>query len=186
MDFLIGLLIFAGIAIFQFIFEGGLKKLKGEHPDGEQSRDAEAERIRKFMEALGQRPDSTESPQPIERVQPKQAQLAKKPEASRPPVSVTRSTPPPVPQSSAPPLKPSPYALKRDVPSVESRLSSSELLALKRLEENKEKHSPVYGKRKRTAASIGSVHSLLCSPDSLKKAIIAKEILDSPKGLQSF
>jgi hypothetical protein len=161
-------------------------------------RESDADRIRKFLEALGQPPSSTPPqpvlprtnipPRPLAPVQPPPAlsrvwrlprERAEKPDVSqgesaplRQPGRLQQIVPPPVPAPAAAtfevhealPVEPQPSIIKTP---VESDATASQVVA-------------------KRAGSKRDISSLLGSKSSLREAILLREILGQPRGLQAF
>ena len=161
-------------------------------------RESDADRIRKFLEALGQPPSSTPPspvlprtnipPRPLAPVQPPPAlsrvwrlprERAEKPDVSqgesaplRQPGRLQPIVPPPVPAPAAAtfevhealPVEPQPSIIKT---LVESDATASQVVA------------------KRVGSKRG-IATLLGSKSSLREAILLREILGQPRGLQAF
>ena len=122
---------------------------------------APEEDLRKFMEALGLPPD--EPPPRVESWQPPAADF--EPEPVRVPAA-----PPPLPEAAVPVYRP---------PRI-NRPSEESLALARRLQARQD---PI------RAGEIGNssrVREMLRSPSGLRDAMILKEILAEPKGMQSF
>ncbi len=163
------------------------------------SRESDADRIRKFLEALGQPPSSTPPspvlprtnipPPPLAPVQPPPAlsrvwrlprERAEKPDISQreitpieQPGRLQQTIPPPIPASAA-----ATFEVQAAFP-VEPQQSSIIKMAV----ESDATASQVIAKR---AGSKRDIATLLGSKSSLREAILIREILGPPRGLQAM
>ena len=161
-------------------------------------RESDADRIRKFLEALGQPPSSTPPspivprtnipPRPLAPVQPppaltrvwrKPRQRAEKPDVSQTEITpieepgrLQQTIPPPIPASAA-----ATFEVQAAFP-VESQQPST----IKTAVESYATASQVVAKR---AGSKRDIATLLGSKSSLREAILIREILGPPRGLQA-
>jgi hypothetical protein len=211
LDNLLFLLLIAVAALFQLLSKTISKAKKSDsnetsslpspqipRPIQRAPRESDADRIRKFLEALGQPPSSTPPspvlprtnipPRPLAPVQPPPAlsrvwRLPRE-RAEKPDVSQTESTrieqpgrlqqivPPPVPAPAAAtfevhealPVEPQPSIIKTP---VESDATASQVVA-------------------KRAGSKRDIATLLGSKSSLREAILIREILGPPRGLQAM
>ena len=162
-------------------------------------RESDADRIRKFLEALGQPPSSTPPspvlprtnipPRPLAPVQPPPAlsrvwRLPRE-RAEKPDISQREITPIEQPgrlQQTIPPPVPTPAAATFEVHEafpVEPQQSS----IIKTAVESYETTSQVVAKR---AGSKRDIATLIGSKSSLREAILIREILGLPRGLQEL
>jgi hypothetical protein len=213
LDNLLFLLLIAGAALFQLLSKAISKAGKSDSNETSSSpspqtprpvqrspRESDADRIRKFLEALGQPPSST-PPSPVlprtdippRRLAPVQpppvihgAWRLPRERAKKPDVSQGESTPlgqrgrlqqtvspPPVPPSATPAFevhKALPVELEQP-PIIETPVESDAAA------------SQVIAKRE---GSNRNIARLLASKSSLRQAILLREILGQPRGLQAF
>jgi hypothetical protein len=211
LDNLLFFLLIAVAALFQLLSKtiskagksdsnetSSLPKPQTPRPVQRAPRESDSDRIRKFLEALGQPPSST-PPQPVlprTDIPPRRLAPVQPPpvipgvwrlpreRAEKPDVSQTESTrieqpsrlqqivPPPVPTPAAPafevhealPVEPQPSIIKTP---VESDATASQGVA-------------------KRAGSKRDIATLLGSKSSLREAILLREILGQPRGLQAF
>ncbi len=167
--------------------EGGSDQEPSEpvfRPPQTPSDESERERMRKFMEALGV-PASSLPPSPVQRkIQPRPAQeqvpAAPAPRTSAPPMAPRqpqmRRTAPvstkPVPMP-APPVTPEvPQPAKYEV-DLHEQVSLRQAVAVEK--------APVASAR----LDLASLPALLRKPESLRAAFVLKEILGTPRGLET-
>jgi len=160
-----------------------------------QSEESDEERMRRFMEALGV-PVTSAPPRKIERpVQPPQPVQIQQPAIRRPASEPTAGTtrpsvrprkpvpavPPPVVQpvlihATHPPLDPA-------TPFPEAAVSSPSVPA------TEPSSPPLPGEPKIEVVSSNlpmNIRAMLRNRDSIRNAILLREIIDSPRGLQSY
>ena len=135
--------------------------------------DAEAERMRKFMEALGL--PANQAPKPV----------------ARPAVRRAQAAPPPIPR--ARPLVPAPaprlpverlHVPELRVPEVaEFHTKSAEVSAIPMESKPIAAPDPYAGTQRQTP--VDEMRRLLRSPADIRAAILLREILGPPRGLQS-
>jgi hypothetical protein len=211
LDNLLFLLLIAGAALFQLLSKTISKAKKSDSNETSSSpspqtprpiqrapRESDADRIRKFLEALGQPPSSTPPqpvlpradipPRPLAPVQPPPVvpsvwrlprERREKPDVSQgenaplgQPGRLQQIVPPPVPASAAAtfevrealPVESQPSIIKTP---VESDATASQLVA-------------------KRAGSKREIATLLGSKSSLREAILIREILGPPRGLQAL
>jgi len=211
LDNLLFFLLIAAAALFQLLSKTISKAKKSDsnetasspgpqtpRPIQRASRESDADRIRKFLEALGQPPSSTPpSPvlprtnipgRPLAPVQPPPAlspvwrlprQRAEKPDVSQREITPIEQSgglqqilPPVVPASAAPTFEvQAAFPVAPQQPSVKTAVASdaevSEIVA-------------------RRAGSKTDIATLLGSKSSLRQAILIREILGPPRGLQTL
>src|SRR6476620_4408978 len=211
LDNLLFLLLIAGAALFQLLSKAISKAGKRDSNETSNSpspqtprpiqrspRESDADRIRKFLEALGQPPSST-PPSPVvprtnippRRLAPVQPppvipgawrlprERAEKPDVSQgesaplgQPGRLQQTVPSPVPPPAAAtfevhealPVEPQPSIIKTP---VESDAAASQVIA-------------------KRAGSNRNIATLLASKSSLREAILIREILGPPRGLQAL
>jgi len=199
LDNLLFFLLIAVAALFQLLSKTISKAKKGDSSETSSSpgpqtlrpiqrapRESDADRIRKFLEALGQPPSSI-PPRPLAPVQPPPAlqrvwrlprERAEKPDVSesRPyerPSHLQEIAPPPVTAPVAAtfevhealPVEPQQRPIIN--PAVESDATASQVVA-------------------KRAGSNRNIATLLASKSSLREAILIREILGPPRGLQAL
>ena len=211
LDNVLFLLLIAGAALFQLLSKAISKAGKSDSNETSNSpspqtprpiqrapRESDADRIRKFLEALGQPPSSAPpspvvpradiSPRRLAPVQPPPAlsrvwrlprERAEKPDISQreitpieQPGRSQQTIPPPVPASAAAtfevhealPVEPQSPIIKTP---VESDATASQVIA-------------------KRAGSNRNIATLLASKSSLREAILIREILGPPRGLQAL
>jgi hypothetical protein len=212
LDNLLFLLLIAGAALFQLLSKAISKAGKSDSNETSSSpspqtprpiqrapRESDADRIRKFLEALGQPPSST-PPSPVvprtdippRRLAPVQPppvipgtwrsprERAEKPDVSQgesatlgQPGRLQQTVPPPIPPSVAPA-----FEVHEALP-VELQQSP----IIKTPVESDATASQVVAKR---AGSKRDIATLLGSKSSLREAILIREILGPPRGLQAL
>ena len=129
--------------------------------------DAEAERMRKFMEALGL--PANQAPKPV----------------PRPAVRREKPAPPPLPRATAPRLPVEQlHVPELRVPEVaEFHTKSAEVSAIPMESKPIATPDPYAGTQRQT--SLDELRRLLRSPADIRSAILLREILGPPRGLQS-
>jgi hypothetical protein len=147
--------------------------------------ESEQERVRRFLEALGA-PPGTQPPPPVRRrsVAPRGAPTPS-PEPQRPP-KVRRSFVQPLPPLTTTPPEPvvieaafPPVVIAPPLPSTQSSLAGP-ITLLPTLTTV----APKTATKRLTPA--GSLTALLLSPRNIRQAIILREVLGPPRGLQSL
>ena len=179
-------LVLAGIALlFRWLTKvGGQSDESDSGPPAPPARlnETEAERIRRFLEALGAPPGSAPPP----RVQPRPPQRrVVMPKAAAEPRPAKRSWVQPLPPLVTAPQEPPP------LPPVEAiRPTSPVPLSLVVPVSPAAAVMPVKSSRaqpaSRPSSSRGSLGALLRSPASVRQAIVLREVLGPPRGLQPF
>ena len=212
LDNLLFFLLIAAAALFQLLSKAITKAKKSDSNDTSSSptphpsrpiqpapRESDADRIRKFLEALGQPPTSTPPspvvprsnipPRPLAPVQPPPAlqrvwrlprERAEKPDVSQgesaplgQPGRLQPIAPPPVPPPTAPA-----FEVHEALP-----IELQQPPIIKTPVESDAPASQVVAKR---AGSNRNIATLLASKSSLREAILIREILGPPRGLQAL
>ena len=159
-------LVIAGIvALINWMMK---KPVAGDAPPAPRSdADAEAERMRKFMEALGL--PANQAPKPV----------------PRPAVRRAKPAPPPLPRATAPRLPVEQlHVPELRVPEVaEFHTKSAEVSAIPMESKPIATPDPYAGTQRQT--SLDEMRRLLRSPADIRAAILLREILGPPRGLQS-
>jgi hypothetical protein len=210
LDNLLFFLLIAAAALFQLLSKAISKAKKSDsndasnsptpqtpHPIQRAPRESDADRIRKFLEALGQPPTSTRPspvvprsnipPRPLAPVQPPPAlqrvwrlprQLAEKQEIKEPEsASLEQSGGPQLIVPIAPALPAATFEVHEAFP-IEPQQSAVIKTAVQ-----SDATASLVAKR---AASKGDIVTLLGSKSSLRQAILIREILGPPRGLQAL
>lgn len=212
LDNLLFLLLIAGAALFQLLSKAISKAGKSDSNETSSSprpetprpiqrapRESDADRIRKFLEALGQPPSSTPPqpvlprtdipPRPLAPVQPPPVvpsvwrlprERREKPDVSQKespaleqPTRLRKIAPP-----SVPPPAPSTFEVHEALP-----VEPQQPLIIKTPVESDAAASQVIAKR---AGFDRNIATLLSSKSSLREAILIREILGPPRGLQAL
>ena len=147
--------------------------------------ESEQERVRRFLEALGAPPGS-QPPQPVRRrsVAPRHAPTST-PEPQRPP-KVRRSFVQPLPPLTTTPPEPvvieaasAPVMIAPPLPFAQAPLAGP-ITLLPTLTTAAPKAAT------KRVTPVGSLTALLLSPRNIRQAIILREVLGPPRGLQSL
>ena len=153
------LLLFAVLAIGKWFLDRASSE-KEESRQPHRDANAEEEKMRRFMEALGQPSDKPSSrPIPAQRPHAWEPPRPQQPPPQQPKPAPKKARPAPPPVQSAPMREPAPA------------------LAVQR---------PISWNRALTEQKPALIDSLdLRTPDALQRAVVLREILGVPKGLQS-
>lgn len=197
------ILIFGGVVVLNWALKGGASKLKDltekingpqGQPPGRDADDSEAERTRKFFEALGLPPGSippVRTPRPAQPLTlparpimpPQPAVIRKK---QRPRTVGPRSMP--VPARPAAQIRATPTILRPESAAREAALPlASEAAAAVAASGRAIWQTPSAGTTvvPSTASARDELFSLLRSPAQVRNALVLREILGPPRGLQS-
>jgi hypothetical protein len=211
LDNLLFFLLIAAAALFQLLSKAISKAKKSDSNDTSSSptpqsprpiqgapRESDADRIRKFLEALGQPPSSTppspvvprtnipprplapvQPPPPLQRVWRLPRQRAEKQEVNKPEsASLEESGGLQQVVPVAPALPAATFEVHEAFP-----IAPQQSAVIKTAVESDAKASQIVAKR---AASKGDIVTLLGSKSSLRQAILIREILGPPRGLQAL
>ena len=135
------------------------------------STQSEEERIRKFLEALGQPAGTTPPP----KVTPRRRQAQPRIFPKLPPLT---TSPPPFPQT---PVMPPPLPVESTPPAPRPTAPVFEVQDIAR---QRRRETPVELPRRATARF--DLRTRIGTPEDLRTAIVLREIFGPPRGLQSF
>jgi hypothetical protein len=206
LDNLLFFLLIAVAALFQLLSKAISKAGKSESDETSSSpepqtprpiqrapRESDADRIRKFLEALGQPPSSTPPPPVIPRtdIPPRRLAPVQPPpvipgawrlprERQQKPDVTQKRSPPPVEQIVPPPV-PAPVAPTFEV----HEALPVELQEPPTVKTPVEDHAAATRPAAKTARVKTDIATLLVSKSSLREAILLREILGPPRGLQA-
>jgi hypothetical protein len=132
----------------------------------------EEERIRKFLEALGQPPGTT-PPKVVKRQRPTRPDLVS-------PLPPLKTKPPPLPQVVSPP-PPLPFETARVMP-MKERETAFEVREVARQTSSE----PAPGQARSVLAARFNPRVKLGTPQDLRTAIVLREVFGPPRSLQPF